>query len=181
MLWPIVQQVAALAPRREVLELAVSRVVVEVAGGEPDDGPAEPVGFVWAGCPTTAVIAPGAVLTVEPTPITHAEDEFAMRPAAALAAAVGASETNGGRQLWPVDRVEGTLLGTDRHRSKAASWMKDDADSIQSYRGHKAALTTKRSLQKADCKVIQVNRIALTKHMGRLMQARSRPPFGPYT
>ncbi len=145
-LGPVVQQVAALAPGSEVLELAVGRIVVEVAGGEPDDRPAEPIGFVGAGCATTAVIAPGAVLAIEPTPISHAKDEFAMRPAAALAAAVGPPETNGGRQLWPVDGVEGTLFGTDRHRISRC-WMKDDTDSIQSYRRHKAPLTTKRLLE----------------------------------
>ena len=92
MLRPVVKQVAALAPRREVLEVAVRRIVVEVASRKP-------IGFVGAGCTTTAVIAPEAVLAIEPTPITHAEDEFAVWSTAALTAAVSPSEANGGRQL----------------------------------------------------------------------------------
>ena len=73
---PVVQQVAALAPRREVLEAAVRWVVVEVTGGKPDDGPAEPIGFVGADCATTALIPPGAILAIKPTPISHAKDGF---------------------------------------------------------------------------------------------------------
>ena len=109
------QQVAALAPCHQVLELAVGRVVIEVAGSEAHEGPAEPIRFLRKGSATTAVIPPGAILAIKPAAVSHAEHDFAMWPAACLAAAVGSPKADGGRQLWPVNWVEGTMLGTDRH------------------------------------------------------------------
>ena len=127
------QQVAALTPCFQVLEIAVGGVVVEVAGREPDDCPTEPVGFVGAGCLPTALISPGTVLTIEPSAIADAEDEFSVRSAASLAAALGTTEADGGRQLRPVVGVEGTMFGADRHRI-GRSLMDSDTDSMRSSR-----------------------------------------------
>ena len=94
-LGPVVQQVAALAPRREVLELAVGWVVVEVTSGEADQGPAKPVRLMGTSCPTTLLIVPGAILAIEPAPVTYTEDDLTVWSAASFTAAVGTPKTNG--------------------------------------------------------------------------------------
>ena len=70
-----------------------------------------------------AIVAPLFTLVIEPAAIPKVQDIAAMRAPALLTPSFRALETDGRRELGPVDRIEPALLGTDWHQtsSKEAS------------------------------------------------------------
>ena len=116
---PVVDHVAALAKGREVGVRVVGRVVVAMSGGK--DHPRRPHGLEHIVRPNRetddppSAIAPGTSLSVPPAAVAEMPDGLPMRSPAALTAALGATEADHSRQLWPVDGVEEAMFAPDRH------------------------------------------------------------------
>lgn len=138
MFGPVVQQVASLAPCREIAVGVQAGVVRPMAGrqdrqGQPRRAQIGAVAHRLAAsrAPETvsrvedsrqqlphrpaAIIAPQAVLRIVPCASIDAGDDAAVRTAARLAAARCTAEADRGRKLRPVDRVEVAVFGADRH------------------------------------------------------------------
>jgi hypothetical protein len=117
MMRPIVQKVAALTERPQILEPIVGRVAVEVGRGEHDARCAKP-GCLHEirppGGPSSA-IPPCRRLLVEPSPVWQAAEANEVRSAAALATALSGLEADLPAQLAPVWRVEWSQLRSDWH------------------------------------------------------------------
>lgn len=117
---PIVEHVAALAPRREVGRRVVGCVVVSVRGGQHDTGSPDSrkhvVGADGKTDDPAGTITPGLGLVVPPSAIREAEHPLPVRAPASLASALGAAEADRGRQLAPIDRIEEPMFSADRHR-----------------------------------------------------------------
>ena len=96
MLGPIMLKMAALTPSGQVLGIAVGGVVVEVAGGKTHQGPPQPIGLVGPSHALATPVAPGVVLTIQPSAVGDAQDDLAVWPAAAFASALGATEADRG-------------------------------------------------------------------------------------
>jgi len=114
----IVQHVAALAERAEILWPIVGRIAVQVRRREHDARHPKPsrlhkVGP--AGGPSSA-IPPNRRLLVEPAPVRQAPKEDEVRPAAALAPSSSALEADAAAQLAPVRGIERSQLRADWHR-----------------------------------------------------------------
>ncbi len=123
-------EVAALAERGEVAASVVAGVLVEMSGGKDDVGRSQGQGGKagqrrleggkpgrgrQSSRPPAAMVAPALPRFVPPEPIKADDDHLPVRSPAMLAAAAGTFEADHLRQLVPVDRVEPTLTGTDRH------------------------------------------------------------------
>ena len=108
----IVQHVAALTERAEVLQPVVGRVAVEMGRREHDTGHPEPSRLYKVG-PSghpAAAIPPCRRLLVEPPPVRQAADEGKVWPATALALTSGALKANVAAELTPVRRIERSQL-----------------------------------------------------------------------
>ena len=114
----VVQDMAALTQRREVLWHVVERVVVEVGRGQRHAGaaPGRPVLGRPRSVPDHLALPapPGLPLVVPPPAVAEVDHRSPVWPSAALALTLGASEADGGRQLGPVDRVEPAEMRPDR-------------------------------------------------------------------
>jgi hypothetical protein len=110
MMRSVVQHVAALAKRAQILEPIVGWVAVEVGCGEHDARRPKP-SYLYemgpAGRPSSA-ISPCRRLLVEPSPVWQAAEASEMGPAATLASALRALEADTSAQLAPVWRIERT-------------------------------------------------------------------------
>jgi hypothetical protein len=117
MVGAIVDQVAALTEAAEVTEAVVGRIVIEVRGGEHDARRPQPHHLLEVGPAgeAAALVAPGGSLGIEPSPVRQAPHGGAVRPAAALAHAMGALEADAPTELAPVRGVETAELSPDRH------------------------------------------------------------------
>ena len=67
--------------------------------------------------PPPATVAPLFTLVIEPAAIPKVQDITAVWASALLATPFRAVETNGRRELRPIDRVKPALLRTDRHQA----------------------------------------------------------------
>jgi hypothetical protein len=108
----IVQQVAALAERAQILEPIVRRIAVEMGGCEHDARRPKPGCFHKIG-PTSrppSAIPPRRLLLVEPSPVCQAAEADEMGPAATLAPALSALEADVTAQLAPVWGIERSQL-----------------------------------------------------------------------
>ncbi len=129
-LGPVVRQVAALAQGREIALVVVTRIMIEVRAGQHDAGgrqhrltgqfgqaqlPRHALRRCQPAHAPAAIVAPAAPLLVIPAPVAQMPHPCAMRPAAMLTAPLGTLETDKGRKLAPVDRVEPAMVRTDRH------------------------------------------------------------------
>lgn len=120
MLHLVVENMAALAERLEVLRIVVTRVVIEVRAGQIHTGG---LNHCVGGQAfqrrqferTSLTVAPGLRSLIPPAAIAQVNDQLAVRPAASLAAASGPPEADHVGQLRPVDRVEKAVLRADRH------------------------------------------------------------------
>ena len=116
---PVVVHVAPLAERREVGVRVVGRIVVAVGGSQ--DHPRRPyrlqhvVGIDRQADDLPHSVTPGTRLSVPPAAIAEVPNGLPMWTPAALTAALGATEADHGRQLWPVDGVEEAVLAPDRY------------------------------------------------------------------
>ena len=127
----IVEHVTPLAERGEVAGPVVAWVVVQMRAGQDHAGDGETRGRampvrVGLSClkhlrwwqpahPPAAAITPGAALGIPPGAVAQVRDVLPMQAAAALAAALGASEADDMGQLAPVDGVIPAVLRSDRH------------------------------------------------------------------
>lgn len=116
---PVVKDMAALAPCGEVRVGVDARVVVPMRGGEVDLRRADHRSNLGrarlrAELPA-APVAPSAGLGVPPPAVAQVQDDPAVRSAALLAQALGATEPDHGGELRPVNRVEETVVAADRH------------------------------------------------------------------
>lgn len=117
MLRRVVDHVAALAERRELPEVAIGGIVVEVRAGQHHGCPPavqEDV-LAWTLYPAPAAIAPMQTIWIPPPTVAQMEDPAPMRSAAVLAAAAGPLEADEPRDVRPINRVEEGVLRTDRH------------------------------------------------------------------
>lgn len=119
MLRAIVKDMAALAPCREVGVGVDARVVVPMRRREVDLRPADHRGDLGRARLraelSAAPITPSAGLGVPPPAVPQVQDDPAVRSAALLAQALRAAEPDHSGELRPIDRVEKTVLGLDRH------------------------------------------------------------------
>jgi hypothetical protein len=113
----VVAQMAALTQSLEVTVGRVLRVVVEVCGAEMEAAVAEPriVEHVRPCCGSPGIIAPQARRLIPPAAVGELDEQRTMWPAADLATAACPLEAYAAADLLPVDRVEPTELGADRH------------------------------------------------------------------
>src|SRR4051812_43118837 len=119
MLRSVVQHVAPLAERLQVSRPVLGRVVVEVSAGQD-----HPRGLEWLAQPiwgretpkgAALPVSPHASFVIPPAAISEVTDQAAVGSPAALAAPLGTTKADDGRELGPVDRVEPAMLSTDRH------------------------------------------------------------------
>lgn len=89
--------------------------------------PREDVGLDGAPDPTAPAISPAAGVCIPPSPIAEMEDHPPVRPLAALTTPLRATEPDGHRELWPVDRVEEAMLAPDGHVRRTATPMVNNA------------------------------------------------------
>ena len=116
MLGRVVDHVTALAQRREVGRGIIARIVVEVGTREHDVGGSrrvEDVGPEPDHPPPSR--SPGGNIRVPPAAVAQVDDVATVRTPAPLATRTGTTEPNHGGQLGPVDRVEPSVFGADRH------------------------------------------------------------------
>lgn len=125
MLEPIVKHVAALAERLEVARPIVGWVMIEVRCRQHHMGGADQrltrgIGNIkggWSPQGASLAAAPAALLLVPPAAIAKMVDDLPVWTAAAFTAPLGALEADHRRELRPVDGVEPTKLGADRHQT----------------------------------------------------------------
>ena len=118
MVRPIVQHVAALTERAQVLEPIVGRIAVQVRRREHDARHPTPSRLLEVGPSggTPSAIPPCRRLLVEPAPIRQAAEEDEVRPATTLAPSLSALEADAAAQLAPVRGIERSQLRADWHR-----------------------------------------------------------------
>lgn len=119
----IVDHVAALAERREIILCAVRRIVIEMGAGQHDPCRADEREDVVAGGsnPASPAIAPDTTARIPPPPVAQMYDDLPMRSVAMVAAPLGAREAHELRQFAPVDRIEPAMFGADRHETMILS------------------------------------------------------------
>ena len=135
---PVVDQMTALAPCREIPVAVAAGVVPAVAGrqdrlGQPRPGQGGQPGR--SPQRQAATVAPDLGLGVVPCPRVEADDDLPVRPSAGLAAPAGPPEADRGRELRPVDRVEVALFGTDRHGPATLAWPSRERSPLGGRRG----------------------------------------------
>ena len=117
------KEVASLTEGGEVLRGVVRGIMVAVARREDDASDASLLDVAVRRAHTAhqsaVTIAPTFDVFVPPAAIAEVRDRAAMRPAAALAPSLGASEPDRGRQLAPIDRIEPAVVPVDRHGTSA--------------------------------------------------------------
>lgn len=107
MLRTVMDHVAALAQRRQLVERAVAGIMVEVSAGQHHRRPGAESQDVFRG-PSHAsalAVAPAMPLPVPPSSIPQMEHPLPMRASTMLASAPCPHETHMVRELRPVDRV----------------------------------------------------------------------------
>lgn len=119
MLRAVLQDVAALAPCREVGVRIDARIVVPVRRRQVNAGPADRTGDLRSGrlrreLPAV-VVAPAPGVRIPPPGIPEMQHDPAVRKPALLATALSADEPDLVRELGPGDRVEETVLVPDWH------------------------------------------------------------------
>ena len=121
MVRPIVQHMAALTSRAEVLQPVVGRVAVKMGRREHDAGYPELGGVhkIGAPCHAPSAVAPGRCLPVEPPAVRQAADEGEMWSPTASAPTSGALEADIAAQFTPVRWIERPQLRADRHGYRA--------------------------------------------------------------
>lgn len=127
---PVVLQVAALTKRCQVSWVVVAGILVEMGRSEHDKGrgqgrggeasqrrlPRSKLGqFGQRPRLPAAVVAPALFVGVPPQALRSDDNVTSVWSPAVLATTPGAIEADNLRQLSPVDRVEPTLAGADRH------------------------------------------------------------------
>jgi hypothetical protein len=113
-----VDHVAALAEGRESGIRVVGRIEIPVSCCQDDMGPASAADYINARPnpdPAPPPIAPAAGLGVPPAAIAEVVDHLRVRSPTALAAALRPAKADRHRQLAPVDWVEESVLGPERH------------------------------------------------------------------
>jgi hypothetical protein len=117
MVLPVVQQVAGLTERAQILEPIVGRVAVQVGRGEHDPRRPKPSCFHEIGPAgrASSAISPDRCLIVEPSPVWQATEAGEVGPAAALALTLSCLEADSLAQLAPVWRIERPQLRSDGH------------------------------------------------------------------
>ena len=118
MVRPIVQHVAALTERAQILWPIVGRIAVEVRRCEHDARHPKPscLHKVWpAGGPSSAIPPCGRLLVAAPVR-QAAEEVDEVWPATALAPSFSALEADVAAQLAPVRGIERSQLRADGHR-----------------------------------------------------------------
>ena len=117
MLGRVVDDVAALAQRAQVSRRAITEIVVEVGTGEDDIcRPHNRQGEALNGDTAPLVIAPETGSGVPPAAIAQVRHIAHVRAAALLTPGAGSVEADRLGDLLPVDRVQPTVFGADRHR-----------------------------------------------------------------
>lgn len=118
MLGRIVDHVAALAQGCQLIEGAVTGIVVEVRAGQHHLGPlaANKNILGWTTYAPPLRTPPVEPIRIPPPAISEMEDALAMRPPTMLANAPCPFETDEARDMLPVDRVKKDMLGADRHQ-----------------------------------------------------------------
>lgn len=119
MLRAIVEDVATLAQRRELVERAIARIMVEVCAGQYHGRPGTILQNILSRPPhaPSSTAAPALPFTVPPSSIPEMKHSLPVRAPAMLAAVPGSYETHMVRELRPIDRVQKHVLGTDRHQA----------------------------------------------------------------
>ena len=127
---PVVLQVTALTKRCEVSWVVVAGVLVEMRRSEHDKGRMQGRGgearqyrlsrselgqFRQSPRSPAAVVAPVLLVGVPPQALGSDDNVISVWSPAVLATTAGAIEADHLRQFPPVDRVEPTLAGADRH------------------------------------------------------------------
>ena len=125
MLRPVMLEMAALAPRREIRIAVAARVMLAMTGRQdryrqPGCRQDRNAGLA-AQKPATAG-ALGARLRIVPGSAVDADDHMPVRTPAGLAAPAGAAEADHRRELRPVDRIEMAVFGADRHGTATLPW-----------------------------------------------------------
>ena len=113
----VVDHVAALAQRGEIVRLAVGRIVIEVSAGEHHaGGPGDSDDIVarLADVPPPPV-PPAMPFAIPPAAIAQVDDGSAMRTAAMFASSFRPPEADEPRQLRPVDWVQPAMFSGDWH------------------------------------------------------------------
>jgi len=119
MLRTIVEHVAALTERCELMQRAVARIMVEVRTGQDHRCPPSLQQDVLrrpSYAPALA-IAPALPAPVPPPPVAKVEDLLPVRTSTMLAVSPCPHEAYLVRELRPVDRVQEHVLGADRHQA----------------------------------------------------------------
>lgn len=118
MLGSIVDHVAALAQGCQLVEGAVTGIVVEVRAGQHHFGPFASCEDVlgWASHAPPLRTPPVEPLRVPPPPVPQMKDALAMRSPTMLANAPCPFEADEVRDMLPVDRVQKDMFRADRHQ-----------------------------------------------------------------
>ena len=108
MMRAVVDQVAALTKAAQVAQPIVGRIMIQVRGGKHDMCCPHPNDLLQIRPTSDASppVAPRLPHLIVPSPIRQAAHSGAMWPAAALAHAAGALETNPPAELAPMSRIQ---------------------------------------------------------------------------
>lgn len=119
MLWPIVEHVASLAERRELVQRTVAGIMIEVCAGQYNRRPSPLQQNVLRrpSHASTLTVAPVTPVPVPPSPIPQMEYLLLMRAPAMLAAPPCPHEAHMVRKLRPIDWVQEHVFGSDRHQA----------------------------------------------------------------
>jgi hypothetical protein len=95
----------------------MARIVIEMRGGQHDARCPLPHHLLQVGPAggATTPVAPRLPRRIVPSPIRQAAHSGAVRPAAALAHAVGTLEADASTEFAPMRRIEVAKLPSDRH------------------------------------------------------------------
>lgn len=119
MLRTVMEYVATLTQRRELVERAVTRIMVEVRAGQHHRRPStlrQDV-FCRSSCAPPLPVAPAMPFPVPPSSVPEMEYFLPMGAPAMLASAPCPHKANMVGELRPVDRVQKHVLGSDRHQA----------------------------------------------------------------
>ena len=121
----VVHHVTALAQRLQVLGPVVEWVMVEM--GRRQDHARGAAGWTVVGRhdpqpePPALAAPPCLPFRIPPPAVAEVDHGAPVRTAAAFTSTLGAAETDRGRQLAPVDRVEPEVLPPDGHQTPSAT------------------------------------------------------------
>ena len=117
MMRAIVEHMAALTEAAQPAQPVIGRIVIQMRGGEHDARRPQPRHLLQVGPAgnTATSVAPRLPVRIVPPPVSQAAHGGAVRPAAALADAAGALETDAPAEVAPMGGVEVAELSPDRH------------------------------------------------------------------